>query len=251
MNRRNAFLITSLAALALVGGFMLLRSGAPLSAPSPAKTVATVPVAPHSAAQPQAPQSAAPTVPGAATQTADTPVPGEATAQADSATAAATEAVSDHESEQDDGQIGFKADARGHIVLNENTRLDLERLHALYSPAEREKQLQEMSATLPAAAARELHQLMEQYQNYQAAAYQAYPPGREMTSVEQGVSQIDGMHAVRVQHFGEQATEKMFGAEERAQRVLYELMENENDPSLTVEEKAERAQQLYMQQQGR
>ena len=36
-----------------------------------------------------------------------------------------------------------------------------------------------------------------------------------MTSVEQGVSQIDGMHGLRVQHFGEQATEKMFGVEEK------------------------------------
>ena len=235
MNKRNAFLITSLGALALVGGFVLFRSEAPIAARSPTKTVATAPVAAPAAAQGL--QSAVPTVPGEATHAADT--------------AAATEAVSNHESEQDDGQIGFKADARGHIVLNENTRLDLERLHALYSPAEREKKLQEVSATLPAAAARQLHQLMDQYQNYQAAAYQAYPPDREMTSVEQGVSQIDGMHGLRVQHFGEQATEKMFGAEEQAQRELYKLMENENDPSLTVEEKAVRAQQLYLEQQRR
>ena len=234
MNKRQASLIASLGALVLVGGFVLFHSEAP--APSPTNTVANSPV-PRAAVQD--PPFAAPAVPGEPTQAADT------------ATAAATAAIPNHESEQDDGQIDFKADTRGHIVLNENTRLDLERLHALYSPAEREKRLQEISATLPPVAALELHQLMEQYQHYQAAAYQAYPPDRELTSVEQGVSQIDGMHGLRVQYFGEQATEGMFGAEEKAQHELYKLMENEKDPSLTAEEKAERAQQLYLQQQGR
>ena len=162
--KRNAFLITALSALALVGGFVLFRSEAPISAPPQTKMTAAAPVAPQGAAQSR--QSAAePTVSGEATQ------PTEATATA--VASAGTEAVSNLELEQDDGQIGFKADARGHIVLNENTRLDLERLHALYSAAEREKKLQEMSAALPPAAARELHQLMDQYQNYQAAAYQA------------------------------------------------------------------------------
>ena len=244
VNKRNALLISSLAALALVGGFVLFRSEAPISSLSRATTVASVPAESRTAAQgPQAAQglqSTGPAMPGEATRASDT------TATTDGATA--TAAAANLEAEQDDGQIGFKADARGHIVLNENTRLDLERLHALYGPAEREKQLQEMSATLPPPAARELHQLMDQYQNYQAAAYQAYPPDREMTTVEQGVSQIDGMHGLRVQFFGEQATEKMFGLEEKAQRQLFKLMENEKDPSLTVEEKAERAQQLYLQQ---
>ncbi|HEU5133591.1 MAG TPA: lipase secretion chaperone [Steroidobacteraceae bacterium] len=236
MNKRNGFLIALLVVLALVGGFALFRSEAPVSAPSESKTVAVAPDAPRAAAQgPQAErtQNAAPAMSGDATQATDS----------------AIAAVPDDESDQDDGEIGFKADSRGDIVLNENTRLDLERLHALYSPADREKKLQEVSATLPPAAASQLHQLMDQYKNYQAAAYQAYPPDREMTSVEQGVSQIDGMHGLRVQFFGEEATEKMFGAEEKAQRALYKLMENENDPGLTVQEKAERAQQLYLEQQ--
>ena len=233
MNKRNAFLIASLGALALVGGFVLLQT----------KPVATTSVASRTTVQGQ--QSATPMVSGDATRAVDTALATENAAAAANAAAA----VSNLESEQDDGTIGFKADARGHIVLNENTRLDLERLHALYSPADREKTLQEMSATLPPEAARELHQLMDQYRNYQAAAYQAYPPDREMTTVEQGVSQIDGMHGLRAQHFGEEATNKMFGAEEKAQRELYKLMENENDPSLTVEEKAVRAQQIFLDQQ--
>jgi hypothetical protein len=236
-NKRNALLGASLGALALVGAFVLLRSEAPIPVRSPPTTVATAPVAPGPAGQGS--QSAAPVVPG------------EATAAAHTATAMATEADSIHDSEQDDGQIDFKADASGHVVLNENTRLDLERLHALYSPAEREKKLEEVSATLPPEAVREIYQLLDQYQNYQAAAYQAYPPDRELTTVEQGVTQIDGMHGLRVQYFGEQATEKMFGAEEQAQRELYKLMENERDPSLTVQEKAERAQQIYLEQQRR
>jgi lipase chaperone LimK len=112
------------------------------------------------------------------------------------------------------------------------------------------KKMSEIAGTLPPKP-RQLYQLMEQYQNYQAAMYQVYPPDREMTSVEQGVSQIDGMHGLRVQYFGEQATAAMFGAEEKLQRELYQQMENEKDPSLTLEEKAERAQRIYQEQHPR
>jgi hypothetical protein len=234
VNNRKVFLAASLAIVGIAGGLLLFRPETRTSAPPEAKTVATT-AAPQTTTPD--PQAAAPAMPVDAAQ------PGVVNAPA-------TDAVSEYYPEQD-GQIAFKADANGNLVTDEKARLDLERLHALYSPADREKKLQEAAATLPREAARRLHELMTQYQNYQAAMYQAYPPDRELTSAEQGVSQIDGMHALRVQHFGESATEGMFGAEERAQRELFKLMENEKDPGLTVEEKAERAQRIYQKQQGR
>jgi hypothetical protein len=225
MIKRNALLTASLAALAVCGGFLYFRTEAPNPAPTEIPAVASAP-----ASQPgtQPPQSAS-VEPGAA--------PGDD--------------ASAYDPEQDDGQVAFRADANGRIVVNEKTRLDLERLNALYTPPEREKKMTEIAATLPPEAARQLYQLMEQYQNYQAAMYQVYPPDREMTTVEQGVSQIDGMHGLRVQYFGEQATAAMFGAEEKLQRELYQQMENEKDPSLTLEEKAERAQRIYREQHPR
>ena len=221
MIKRNALLIASLAALAVGGGFLFFRSGAP---------------------------NPAPTEIGAATARAPQPDIQQPQAASVEAIAAQNDGTSAYDPEQDDGQVAFKADANGRLVMNEKTRLDLERLHALYTPPERETKMTEIAAALPPEAARQLYQLMEQYQNYLAALYQVYPPDREMTSVEQGVSQIDGMHGLRVQYFGEQATAAMFGAEEELQRELYTQMENEKDPSLTLEERADRAQRIYREQ---
>lgn len=225
MSKRNALLIASVAALAVGGGFLFFRSEAPNFAPAEPAPVASAP-----ALQPgvQPPPSAS--VEAGAKQNDGAP---------------------EYDPEQDDGQLAFRADTNGRIVMNEKTRLDLERLHALYTPPERERKMAEIAATLPPEAARQLYQLMEQYQNYLAALYQVYPPDRELTSVEQGVLQIDGMHGLRVQYFGERATAAMFGAEEKLQRELYRQMENEKDPSLTLEEKAERAQRIYQEQHPR
>jgi PAS domain-containing protein len=225
MNKRKALLIASLAALAVGGGLLFFRLEAPNPAPTESGAVASA-RAPQPGTQP--PQ----------------PAPVEAGA-------AQNDGASEYDPELDDGQVAFRADANGRIVMNEKTRLDLERLHALYTPPERERKMTEIAATLPPEAARQLYELMEQYQNYLAAMYQVYPPDREMTSVEQGVSQIDGMHGLRVQYFGEQAAAAMFGSEEKLQRELYRLMENEKDQSLTLEEKAERAQRIYQEQHPR
>ena len=241
MNRgkRKALLIASLAALAAGGGFLVFRSEAPFPAQAqigPAQAQIAPAITEIGA------------VAGAPASQPGTQQPQPALAE-DGATPGA--AAPEYNAEQDDGQLAFKADANGRIVMNEKTRLDVERLHALYTPPEREKKLTEIAATLPPEAMQQLYQLTEQYQNYMAAVHQVYPPDREMTSVEQGVLQIDGMHALRVQYFGEPATAAMFGAEEKLQRELYRQMEIEKDPSLTLEQKAERAQRIYEERHPR
>lgn len=158
---------------------------------------------------------------------------------------AAAPAASVPDVASDPDVIAFRADTHGRIVTDEKARLDLEKLYALYSPVERARKLQELEQTLPPAAAQQLGELMEQYKNFQEAQYQVFPPGREMVSAEEGLAQIDGMHALRVQYFGEQAANAMFGEEEKIQRELYRLMAVETDQSLTLEEKAERAQEMY------
>jgi hypothetical protein len=234
MNRRKGFLVALLAALGVAGGWLYLRVETPAAAPAEVGAAETAPIT-----APPTSSEAPPTARDASGTAIQSIAPD---------TAASTDATSDYDAEQDDGTIAFKADANGRLVTNEKARLDLERLYALFNPKEREKKLGEVAATLPPEAVRQLYELMEQYKNYQAAAYQAYPPDREMTTVEQGESQIDGMHGLRVQFFGEQAAKGMFGDEERVQRELYRLMENEKGQSLTVEEKAERAQRIYREQ---
>ena len=52
------------------------------------------------------------------------------------------------------------------------------------------------------------------------------------------------MHALRVAHFGPIIARALYGEEEAVSRQLIELMRLEKDQSLTLEEKAARAQQL-------
>jgi lipase chaperone LimK len=89
---------------------------------------------------------------------------------------------------------------------------------------------------------------MERYVNYDAAQRQTFPPGADLASPEDGLNVIDGMHNLRVQYFGADAANTMYGKEEKVQRELLRLMSLEKDGSLTIEEKAERAQAMYQSQ---
>jgi hypothetical protein len=159
---------------------------------------------------------------------------------------AAAEAEPEDDSEST--ELKFKADEKGRVVADERARLNLEKLFALYSPAERQQKLEELQATLPPSAARDLADMLERYVNYDAAQRQTFPPGQDLSSPEEGLNIIDNMHNLRVQYFGADAANTMFGKEEKIQRELLRLMSLEKDGSLTIEEKAERAQAMYQNQ---
>jgi len=144
-------------------------------------------------------------------------------------------------------EIKFRADENGRMVANERARLNLEKLFALYTPTERQKKLEELQATLPPAAARDLADMLERYINYDAAQAQIFPPA-DLNSPEDGFNLLDGTHNLRVQYFGAEAANSMFGQEEKMQRELLRLMNLDKDESLTMEERAERAQQMYQNQ---
>ncbi len=172
-----------------------------------------------------------------------------ATAETINATPAQTDVFSSSQEvaagTEDSEKISFKVDAKGRIVTNEEARLNVEKLFALNTPAERAKKLRLLEESLPPTAARELADLMERYGNYQAAQYQTFPPGQEVVSTDDGLAQLDGLSGLRVQHFGSTVAEGFFGAEETMQRELLQLMSLDKDESLTLEEKAEKAQALY------
>jgi hypothetical protein len=173
------------------------------------------------------------------------PVAGTSTPILPPATTAATAPATD---EEDPTKITFKADDKGRMVTNEKARLNLEKLFALYTPAERQQKLDELSAGLPSAAARDLADLMDRYINYDSAQRQTFPPGQDLASPEDGLNVIDGMHNLRVQYFGADVANGFFGKEEKIQRELLRLMSLEKDGSMTIEEKAERAQAMYQTQ---
>lgn len=139
----------------------------------------------------------------------------------------------------------FRTDSTGKLIVDEQTRLAMEALLARTDPADLTKVQQQITQALPPAAAAEASTLLDRYQNYSKAQRQAYPPGTAPATEESALAELDGLHALRVAHFGAEDAHALYGAEEALTRSLIELMRLEKDQSLTLEEKAARAQQLY------
>ncbi|HKQ12965.1 MAG TPA: lipase secretion chaperone [Steroidobacteraceae bacterium] len=138
----------------------------------------------------------------------------------------------------------FRVNASGRLVLDEQTRLNMEALFARSERAQLAEAKQQAIEPLPAAASAQAAELLEHYDNYQQAQRQAYPPGVAPSTEEAALAELDGLHALRVAHFGQIVARALYGEEEAVSRKLVELMRLEKDQSLTMEEKAVRAQQL-------
>lgn len=144
-----------------------------------------------------------------------------------------------------DAEQPFRVDNAGKLVLDEQTRLNMEALFAQTDAADLDEAQQKIAQHLPAAAAAEATRLLERYDNYSKAQRQAYPPGVAPATEEAALAELEGLHALRVAHFGSETAEALYGKEEALTRSLIELMRVEKDEGLTMEEKAARAQQLY------
>lgn len=145
----------------------------------------------------------------------------------------------------------FHIVASGRLLIDEETRLNMEALFARTDRDHLEEAKAQAVELLPAAARMQAMELLEHYDNYQQAQKQAYPPGVAPATEEAALAELDGLHALRVAHFGPVIARALYGEEEALSRKLVELMRVEKDQSLTVEEKAERAQQLlYKNQPG-
>ncbi len=136
----------------------------------------------------------------------------------------------------------FHADSAGKLVTNATTRGEMERLFALNTPQEARAQLHQIEKGLPPAAARELNDLYTRYAQYSTALHQAFPPGVAPANETEALKQLDGLHALRVEHFGAETANALYGAEEQTARQLIELMRAQNDPKLSLEQKAQLAQ---------
>ena len=144
-----------------------------------------------------------------------------------------------------DGTNPFRVDASGKLVLDEQTRLNMEALFAQTDRAELPEARQNATVQLPPAAATEATALLERYDNYSKEQRQSYPPGVAPATEEAALAELEGLHALRVAHFGPEVANAFYGAEEALTRSLIDLMRLEKDQSLTLQEKAERAQKLH------
>jgi hypothetical protein len=138
----------------------------------------------------------------------------------------------------------FRVNESARLVLDEQTRLNMEALFARTGRDSLAEAKQEAIQPLPAGAQAQAAELLEQYDNYQQAQKQTYSPEVAPSTEEAALAELDGLHALRVAHFGPIVARALYGAEEAVARQLVELMRLEKDQSLTMEEKAVRAQQL-------
>jgi len=140
----------------------------------------------------------------------------------------------------------FRADAAGKLILDEPTRLKVEALFARTDPKDLDSEAQRLVEQLPPAAAAQALDVVDRYRNYAAAQEQNYEDDAP-ASPEDAIVQLENLHNLRVEHFGPTLAKAFYADEERLSRELLELMRLEKDGSLTMEEKADRAQRLHDQ----
>ncbi|MFL6623968.1 MAG: lipase secretion chaperone [Sulfurifustis sp.] len=147
------------------------------------------------------------------------------------------------------GNIGekFHVDAKGQLVENQNTRLHIEALVGLIEPDKLYDTIEDELRNLPRDAAARARELVERYKTYQQDQRKLVPPGVAPVTEDEALAQLDAMHGLRVAYFGENTAQAFYGQDEAVIRELIELMRNEKDPTLTLQEKAERAQARYSQ----
>lgn len=129
-------------------------------------------------------------------------------------------------------------------LVTRDTRLHLEQLTALYTPEELQEELRRLSIMLPLPVYHEFVRLLDSYQRYVSAVKEAYPPDKEVTTVEEALAQLEGIHSLRQTFFGHQVAEAFFGEEERFSRKVLQLMALEADANLSLPEKAHKALML-------
>ena len=145
----------------------------------------------------------------------------------------------------------FQADERGNLVLNKNTRHNIEELYALNTKDELDEKLQKISAALPSTAYRQLVNFIDYFDKYLGDVKRTYPPDVAPSSVEQALDQLQGMHSLRVKHFGADVADAFFSDDEKTNRQLLELMLKDPEKNATMEEKAEWAQKAFKQMQSK
>lgn len=146
--------------------------------------------------------------------------------------------------DSNEGDGAFRTDAAGELVVDEQTRLNLEALIARNGSRALDAEVREQTEHLSPGASREAEELFQKFLQYQEAQRQTYPPGDAPLTADDAVRELEGLHALREAHFGPELAQRLYGSEEAIAREMIEVMRIENDQSLTAEEKLERAQAL-------
>ncbi len=136
----------------------------------------------------------------------------------------------------------FRATPQGKLVLDMQTRNDLERMVALYAHDKGLQRLELLSADLPAPARQELRDMYQRYLQYSQAVAANIPPSQ--TTLDEAARQLQMLHDLRQQYFGPEAADALFSAEEAAAAHLMEIMRKQTDAKAPIEERAAKAQDI-------
>jgi hypothetical protein len=139
----------------------------------------------------------------------------------------------------------FRIDGKGRLVLDERTRLAVEKLVGLNGPESLPALVGEQTSGLPAEAAAQARDLVERYGAYESARRATFEPGTAPMVPEEGLAELAATRALRASYFGQDAAQRLFGAEEAVSKRLLEMMRDDRAANLTIEQKAIRAQARY------
>jgi len=139
----------------------------------------------------------------------------------------------------------FRIDGKGRLVLDERTRLAVEKLVGLNGPESLPALVGEQTSRLPAEAAAQARDLVERYGAYESARRGTFEPGTAPMVPEEGLAELAATRALRASYFGQDAAQRLFGAEEAVSKRLLEMMRDDRAANLTIEQKAIRAQARY------
>lgn len=138
----------------------------------------------------------------------------------------------------------FAANSRGKLILNAATHANMEKLLLEENPKTMGANLDQASRNLPPQARAELKVLVGQFQQYTKALPHTIPPDNAPETEQERLELLDSLHTLRVSYLGPEATQAMFGEEEATTRQLIGLMAAQNDPGLSSQQKADRAQDI-------
>ena len=137
----------------------------------------------------------------------------------------------------------FRATPQGKLVLDLQTRNDLERMVALFANDHGLQRLDLLSADLPAQARQELRDMYQRYLQYSQAVAANVPPNQ--TTLDEAAKQFQTLHELRQQYFGPEAADALFSAEEAAAAQLMDIMRKQTDAKASIEDRAAKAQDIW------
>ncbi len=144
----------------------------------------------------------------------------------------------------------FESDASGQLIVDERMRLAVEAMAGL-NPADALPDLISAEVQgLPAPAAAQARELAQRLDAYQTAARVMFPPGQAPLVPQEGLAELDNLVSLRNSYFGAEAARRMFGADEAVTRRLLQLMAADTASTLSMEDKAMRAQARYDQERA-